>query len=314
MSALGNWVGKQRREERQDKLNPFKKAALERLGLAFDIKQESWNNFVQKLKGYTSKHEKLPENINDEQFVKEMGVEFCTKLKRLRKTPREIIGEYVNRRVKDSESGKSVKTECPNSLFTQARVDVLTEAGLDWQLSIDQVNKLKEKGLTFPQPAQPAREPVALEKHAWLTMFEALVEFKKEHGHTFVTAFNSSEELHHWVCQQRKKMNQAAKALTGKVPKDKAFNDYQSEMLAGIDFMYLKNDVEWMESYERLAAYRRLFGTVAIPNKFVSFEALQQVKKQCHNMSPLVFLFQKIRSSPIYISCLISHLEVARRQ
>ena len=301
MSALGNWAGKQRREERQDKLNPFKKAALERLGLAFDIKQESWNNFVQKLKGYTSKHEKLPENINDEQFVKEMGVEFCTKLKRLRKTPKEIIGEYVNRRVKDKESGKSVKTECPNSLFTQARVDVLTEAGLDWQLSIDQVNKLKEKGLTFPQPAQPAREPVALEKHAWLTMFEALVEFKKEHGHTFVTAFNSSEELHHWVCQQRKKMNQAAKALTGKVPKDKAFNDYQSEMLAGIDFMYLKNDVEWMESYERLAAYRRLFGTVAIPNKFVSFEALQQVKKQCHNMSPLVFLFQKLRSSPIYI-------------
>ena len=49
MSALGNWAGKQRREERQDKLNPFKKAALERLGLAFDIKQESWNNFVQKL-------------------------------------------------------------------------------------------------------------------------------------------------------------------------------------------------------------------------------------------------------------------------
>lgn len=161
-------------------------------------------------------------------------------------------GEYRDSRVKD-ETGQSIRKEINNEKFTQERIDVLLEAGMKWHLNTAQVNSLKERGLKFPAPdgSRPDDgDMIGLEKHAWLTMFEALVEFKRVNRHTFVSKANSSEELYHWVCTQRKKMKQLDKG--GGALKDKAFNDYQAEMLSGIGFVYSKPDIDWMENYERL--------------------------------------------------------------
>ena len=59
-TALGNWSGKQRREERLGQLDQFKKVALERVGFTFDTVQQAWDNFLEKLQDYTSKHGKIP--------------------------------------------------------------------------------------------------------------------------------------------------------------------------------------------------------------------------------------------------------------
>ena len=195
------------------------------------------------LKEFLSKHGgKLPDQLND---IRELDIH--GPLRYQQSEPKRILGEVC---VSD-RSGRQYK----NERFTQERIDILTEAGLNWLLTAEQVNVLKEKGFIFPMPVEEEQRDMengdipAPMKHHWLQMFEALVEFKREHGHTFVTSFNSSEELNHWVCQQRKKLQQLDKH-----PKaDRMFHSYQAEMLLGIDFVYIKADVDWMENYERLA-------------------------------------------------------------
>ena len=45
-----------------------------------------------------------------------------------------------------------------NDRFTQERIDVLTEAGLDWKLQHEHVIELKEKhNLIFSMPEEPER-------------------------------------------------------------------------------------------------------------------------------------------------------------
>ena len=91
IKALGNWSGKQRREEKQDELNPFKKAALERIGFTFDPKQQKWEVFHSKLKHFLSKHGQIPENLNDDK-VKLSGIQ--RQLFYHQKLPKQILGEY----------------------------------------------------------------------------------------------------------------------------------------------------------------------------------------------------------------------------
>lgn len=292
IKALGNWSGKQRRDERQGKLNPFKKAALENIGFAFEVREQSWDEFKDRLKAYIAKYDGKISNINiNSGEAKEAGV--SRQLVYWAKQPKQILGEY-----KDPRAG--TRRELKNENFTQERIDFLTEYGMDWKLSKEQVDKLKEKGLNFPQPYDELRpekgDIVALEKHSWLQMFEALVEFKQQNGNTFVSEHNSSEELYHWVSEQRKKMEQFVK----RPKKDKLFAEYQAEMLSSIEFVYAKGDIEWMENYERLRAFKRLFGTVAATDKFVSFEVIAQWiddNKRLHLGLPLLEGMTWVRSS-----------------
>ena len=232
--------------------NPFKKAALDRIGFSFDPRKQGWEEFRAKLEEYVSKNGKL--TVHRTKGEKEAGIQ--RQLLYYQKMPKRMLGLFKDSHVKD-EKGESVRREMENSAFTQDRIDVLTEAGVEWGLNAEQVERMKEKGLNFPVSALDGdvldQTLVGLEKHAWLTSFEALVEFKKRYGHTYATEFNSSEELGYWASEQRKKMNQLKTKSGGKAIKDKAFIDYQAEMLRGIDFLYLKPDVEWMENYERLS-------------------------------------------------------------
>lgn len=131
-----------------------------------------------------------------------------------------------------------------------------------WKLTSQQIKRLKdERGLVFKrertgdQIRPPDGDVVGLEQHTWLTLFEALVEFKRKHGHTYVTQHNASEELHFWVKEQRKKMmvlqnkKEGKKSAKGTVP----LSGYQVDLLRAIGFVYYKNDIDWMENYERLA-------------------------------------------------------------
>ena len=181
------------------------------------------------------------------------------RIKYYRQVPKQMLGLIVNK--------KGVKKDCVNEQFTQEKVDFLTNAGLDWQLTKENVVALKEqKGLIFPMPVDPEEQDMhlgniqVLMKNAWLIQYEALVAFKKKHGHTCVTQDNSSPELYKWVCRMREKMS-IARSTKGKsiVHSDteptyressKMIRGYQAEMLAAIDFTYNKADVEWMENYE----------------------------------------------------------------
>mmetsp|Transcript_6815 Transcript_6815/g.15551 ORF Transcript_6815/g.15551 Transcript_6815/m.15551 type:complete len:1095 (-) Transcript_6815:67-3351(-) len=263
--ALGNWSGKQRREEKQGKLNPFKKTSLEHLKFTFGLLQAGWDDFHKKLKEHVSKHGKLPENLEDLRN----GFDVYTRLRYYRRLPRAILGLI----------GKSA--EFKNETFTQEKIDILTECGLNWMLDRENVNALKEKGLIFPMPVDEEQEDMekgnipALVKHHWLLMYETLVQFKKKHGHTYVTPFNSSPEFYHWICQQRKRMQPQSEKK--KKSKDIMLLDYQADMLLGIDFVYSKADVDWMDNYERLSAYKRLTGVAAlVTDKFCDLSTLEQ--------------------------------------
>jgi len=295
--ALGNWTGRQRRDERLGKLNPFKKAALERLGMPFDVYGTNFDVLIKEVKDWIAEHGKLPETLEDDR-LREAGI--STRLLKYRAFPRHILGEFKPRQGrKRKDDGATTTRTRPyvSAQFTQERIDALTEVGLDWGLNETQVRELKERGYAFPPPEgregqvdesgdpRPADGDVeGLENHAWLTMFEALVTFKKERGHTYVTRHNASEELHDWVVLQRRKMTSLMGGSAGKNAKakreelmesDGAFCEYQSTMLAGVDFVFAKGDLDWMENYERLVAFKTLFGTTAVTHKFVCFEALR---------------------------------------
>lgn len=183
---------------------------------------------------------------------------------------------------------------------------------------MEQTQTLKNNfGLIFPPPTAIARKSAAenvfeLESSHWAKMLEVLLEFKRKHGHTYVTTFSATEEFNNWVVEQRKKMRALDKhgPYGGCIKNDKAFHDSQAEILKGIGFIYKKQDCDWMENYERLigeqtmfffvgafslhlsqlivpslcdsfsfsfSAYKRLFGISAVSNKFTAFDELAKV-------------------------------------
>lgn len=229
---MGNWVGKQRRDEREGKLNPLKKAALERIGHVFDAKSDrAWEDFAKRLKEYLEEHGgRLPPDAHSMAFKSEHP-ELYKKLLYYRRIPRGILGLLKDR---------------PRPI-TQDRIDFLTEAGMDWMLTSEQVAELKEKhGLAFPPPADPTDEERAelergdvptLYNHHWIRMYEALVEFARDRGHTHVTPHNATPELWHWVCDQRERMLRREAN-----PGDDGAPDHQAEMLAGLGFVWSKQD------------------------------------------------------------------------
>jgi len=212
---------------------------------------------------FLDKHKKLPVILSTMPTLEGQGSDekksiLLGRIKYYRQVPKQMLGLIVNK--------KGMKKDCVKQ-FTQEKVDFLTNAGLDWQLTKENVVALKqEKGLTFPMPVDPEEQDMhlgnipVLMKNAWLIQYEALVEFKQKHGHTCVTQDNSSPELYKWACRMREKMS-IAKSTKGKsiVHSDteptyressKMIRGYQAEMLAAIDFTYNKADVEWMENYE----------------------------------------------------------------
>ena len=252
-------------QEKKGQLNRFKTAALKRIGFVFDLGKAGWDDFHHKLKAFVAKNGRIPEKLGE---MKESGLQ--NMISKHRNQPKQLLGLGIQRgpyktkdrpqslspdkRVKNNENMR-VKN---NEAFTQERIDILTEAGLDWQLTAEHVNALKrEKGLIFPMPKDEEKDELergaipTLMKHHWLQMFEALVEFKQKRGHCYVTPFNSTPELYHWVCQQRKRMKQPRRHKA-KAPKEGFLEGYQAEMLVGLNFVYLKGDVEWMDNYERL--------------------------------------------------------------
>lgn len=159
--ALGNWSGKQRRQERLGQLDQFKRAALERIGFAFDTNEHKWDKFHSKLKDYVSKHGKL--SSKRPQDVKQ-GTDIYSQLAAYRGQPKQLLGYFPRGKYQQKEprlkdvSKKKGENSYKNERFTQERVNVLTEAGLDWQLKREQVIELKEKhNLIFPMPEEPER-------------------------------------------------------------------------------------------------------------------------------------------------------------
>ena len=49
-----------------------------------------------------------------------------------------------------------------------------------------------------------------------------------------------------------KRFERGLGATNMKELENKAFREYQAEMLAGIGFVHSKADIDWMENYERL--------------------------------------------------------------
>ena len=205
-----------------------------------------------KLKEHIHQNGKIPSNLGE---IKDSNI--FLRLRTHRQTPKEMLGLI---------QGKKAQA---NSRLSQERIDILTEAGLNWTLTAEQVAALKEKyNLIFPLPPPPKdveKEEVeniqhhlpTLMRHSWLQMYHALLEFRKKHGHTHVTPTNSTIELYNWVCEERKKMQKlfdqkSSRGTAFEKPLPQTFTGYQAELLLGIDFMYSKGDIEWFDNYERL--------------------------------------------------------------
>ena len=124
--SLGNWAGKQRQEARSEQgIDPYKRAALNRLNFAFDVRINNFEEFRKKLDAYLEKQEdgKLPRL--DSSYLALQGEGIGRMLHYYYSEPKIMLGILKARTTRHLE-GKA------STYFTQERIDMLTNAGLEW--------------------------------------------------------------------------------------------------------------------------------------------------------------------------------------
>ena len=138
------------------------------MGFAFNTNEHKWDKFHENLMDYVSKHGKIPKTIDLK------GTDLYCPLIYYRAQTKRCIGL--------SNDSELKKKGWSNKRFTQERIDVLTEAGLDWQLQHEHVIELKEKhNFTFPMPEEPEQReleisyvPTLMKHHVSTPIFQIL--------------------------------------------------------------------------------------------------------------------------------------------
>ena len=117
LSSLGSWVGQVRKDAKRsaddpEKLEPYKVAALDRIGFDWEPRENYWHEMCEQLKDYLKNNEgKMPPRfINNQKFA--LGQWCDTQL-----------DNYRN--FKAGKRGKNKK----KGYITQEKIDILNEIG-----------------------------------------------------------------------------------------------------------------------------------------------------------------------------------------
>jgi hypothetical protein len=92
----------------------------------------------------------------------------------------------------------------------------------------------------------------------WTKLYEELVEYYKEHGHSMVpNRSQTHQELGTWVTRQR---GIYKKRIQGKLPKGSGLSNERIRLLNELNFVWDPNEYIWTKRYEELVEYYKEHG------------------------------------------------------
>eukprot|EP00978_Attheya_sp_CCMP212_P017859 scaffold48121_cov47-Attheya_sp.AAC.7 len=185
-----------------------------------------------------------------------------------------------------------------DSHLTQERIQCLRDLGFDFQYpvraGINMISGMRVQNVSIATTLNdPASSDVSV---SWNEKYEALVEYKKDHGHSRVPQRNKANPgLGNWVKKQR---NDYAKLQRGQ---HSAISQDRIDKLNEIDFIWnLKtsgqsaNDAIWMNFLEELRGFKKEHGHCNVPlkhgplGKWVSTQRYRYRQRIMDNNSDLV--------------------------
>ena len=115
-------------------------------------------------------------------------------------------------------------------------------------------------------------------KSTWYSMFRKLVLFKKEYGHTDVTANHKEKQLYVWLKQQRKRFK------AGELDKEKF------SQLTNIGFVLDPREIIWDDHIEKLKAFKKQYGHLQVCPAYTKDKQLlnfvRRIRYQKSKISP----------------------------
>lgn len=271
---LAAWVERQRTAKTKNQLPARRVKLLDSINFIWgfdEIKKKEWEKKYKELYAFQQKHGHgfVPVNYKQDKSLgtwvaTQRKLEATGKLESEKKKKLEELGFVWSRDTqKELEAINSRKWEASfrklkaykneyGTCQVSLKVDSVLQRWACWQrkafyegkLPQDRLDKLNEIGF-----------PWSIQEGYWMKMYDALIKFKKEFGHTRVPfQWTRNHKLADWV--YRTKVNKGSLG----VQKIELLNDI------GFDWtLSRRNVVPWKEMYSRLLAFHRKHGHTRVP-------------------------------------------------
>ena len=271
---LVSWIERQRLSRKKKLLPARRERMLDEISFdwSFDnFKKERWNDKYKQLCSYkeANGHSFVPVNfrankslgtwVASQRLLEARGKLSAAKKKKLndldfvwsRDTQRQLQAEFEtlwNNKFEKLKKYRQTHGTCQVSL----KSDIELQRWTCWQrkffyqgrLSAERIDRLNE--ICFPW---------SIKEGYWMRMFDILVDFKKQFGHTVVPSqWKQNPQLSAWV--YRLKLNKAN------------LGTQKIELLNGIGFqwtLHRKTLVPWEVQYNRLVAFKQKHGHTRVP-------------------------------------------------
>lgn len=276
-SKLVGWMERQRMAKSRNQLAPEREKKLEGINFIWDfkdIKERAWDEKFNELKQFKKEngHAFVPVNYKENKSLgtwvaSQRWLEAKEKLDPVKKKKLSLLGfvwskdtEKELRAINDEKweaSFKELKAykdkygTCQVSL----KINQVLQRWTCWQRKAFYEGKLSQERM---DRLNELRFPWSIQEGYWMKMYDALLEFKKNFGHTRVPfQWEKNHKLADWVYRT-------------KVHKE-SLEIQKVELLDGIGFdwsLTRRNVVPWKEMYGRLTAFKQKYGHTKVPVKW----------------------------------------------
>ncbi|MHA6247119.1 helicase associated domain-containing protein [Pontibacter sp. CAU 1760] len=276
-TKLVSWIERQRLSKQKGQLPQDRYKRLEEIGFTWsceDMKRSSWEERYEQLKVYRKnkgdcfvptnyrENKSLGNWVATQRRLEAKGRLQATKKKRLNqlgfvwgKDVKHKLQAIYDKQWSDSFEQLKAYREEHGSCQVSLKINPVLQQWTNWQrklfcqgkLSLARINRLNE--IHFPWSVQ---------EEYWMKMYEALVDFRNQFGHTCVPfRWEPNPQLSAWVYRMR--LNK----LTLGTPK--------VELLEQIDFEWTLNRrsiLPWETMYKRLTEFKEVHGHTCVPVKW----------------------------------------------
>jgi hypothetical protein len=275
--ALVSWIERQRLARGKGQLPAAREKQLNALNFTWtfrDIKESYWNDMYQALKEFKRNYGHCLVPLNNKAYkplgswvASQRKLEAQGKLAKRKRRQLDLLaftwGQQVIPQLKirlDKQWEAKYEKLCRyrqqhGSCQVSLKIDPELQRWTRWQRRLFFEGQLKAERREL---LEAIHFPWCVQEVYWLRMYEALVDFKHETGHTHVPYHPGSQNLLAvWVYRQKK--NRAH------------LTTQQKDLLQTLDFDWhipQKNVVPWPEMVNRLLAFKQEFGHTRVPVKW----------------------------------------------
>ncbi len=274
---LAAWVERQRTAKTRNQLPAKRVKMLNSINFIWgfdEIKKKEWEKKFKELQAFQQKHGHgfVPVNYKENKSLgtwvaTQRKLEATGKLESYKKRKLDALGFVWSRDTqKELEAINAKKWEASfkklkaykkehGTCQVSLKIDPVLQRWTCWQRKAFYEGKLPQDRL---DKLNELRFPWSIQEGYWMKMYDALIKFKKEFGHTRVPfQWPRNHKLADWV--YRTKVNKSALSVQ------------KVELLNEIGFDWTltrRNVVPWKDMYSRLLAFHRKHGHTRVPVKW----------------------------------------------